>query len=257
MSDQTLCSAPVEPSERPVRRVTTIWWQTALIVAGFIGYMAVRGFANDSKSEAFDHAEQLLHFERAIGLDFETDMQAFALARPAVIDFFNWIYAWTYWPYIIGAFVITWFWRRDVFRLYRNAMLASGTIGLAIFALFPVAPPRFLDGFVDTVSASQRSNFIAHPSFLINEFAALPSFHVGWVTLASVVLALATSHVWLRWALAIPPVLMAISVVVTGNHYVVDIAAGIVISLTGLLIARRWWNDEPATHSEEVPSAST
>lgn len=236
-------------------RVGSIWRQTAVIIAGFVGYMAVRGFANGAERKAFDHADDLLHFERAIGLDFEADAQAFALARPAFIEFFNWIYAWTYWPYIIGAFVITWFWRRDSFRLYRNAMMASGAIGLVIFTLFPVAPPRLLDGFVDTVSSSSRSNFIAHPSFLINEFAALPSFHLGWVTLASVVLALATSQIWLRWLLAVPPVLMAISVVVTGNHYVVDIAAGIVISLSGLFIAQRWTARDDDRRSQSSLSA--
>ncbi len=176
---------------------------------------------------------------RAIGLDIEQAAQNAALEIPALIGFFDFVYAWTYWPFIIGAFVVTWFWKRELFVIYRNAMVISGTIGLAIFALYPVAPPRFLPGFVDTVDSTSRSNFIAHPAGLINEFAALPSFHVGWVAMASAVVILGVNRTWLRAILLVPTVLMSISVVVTGNHYLVDIIAGLVLSLFGVVIAVR------------------
>ncbi len=213
--------------------------QLVLIVGAFLAYMAVRAVADDAPSIAISNARDLLQLERVLGFDIERSAQEFALDHPNLIEFFNTVYAWTYWPFLIGAFVYTWIRRRDLFVIYRNAIFISGAVGLAIFLFFPVAPPRFLDGFVDTVDAADRSHFIAHPSFILNRFAALPSFHVGWVTLACVVLAMTTSHRPTRWLLALPPVLMATAVVVTGNHYVIDAIAGVALSLLGFLVARR------------------
>ena len=216
------------------RRELRFFGQLTLIVGAFVAYMAVRAVANDSPSDAMSNAHDLLGFERVLGLDVERRAQAFALDRPSLIEFFNVVYAWTYWPLLIGTFVYTWIRRRDLFVVYRNAIFLSGALGLLIFVVYPVAPPRFLDGFVDTIDAADRSHGIAHPSFIINKFAALPSFHVGWVTLACVVIAMSITYRPARVLLALPPMLMATAVVVTGNHYIIDAIAGIALSLLGL-----------------------
>jgi len=210
-----------------------------MIVVAWLAYMAVRAVANDAPSKAMSNAHRLLGFEDVLGLDVERSAQAFALDRPSLIEFFNVVYAWTYWPLLIGAFVYTWIRRRDLFVIYRNAIFVSGALGLVIFMFYPVAPPRFLEGFVDTIDAADRSHGIAHPSFIINKFAALPSFHVGWVTLACVVMAMAITYRPARMLLALPPTLMATAVVVTGNHYIIDAIAGIALSLLGLVVAHR------------------
>lgn len=200
--------------------------------------MAVRAVADDAPSNAMSNAHDLLGLERALGLDVERRAQGFALDRPQLIEFFNVVYAWTYWPLLIGTFVYTWIRRRDLFVLYRNAIFLSGALGLLIFVFYPVAPPRFLDGFVDTIDTADRSYVIAHPSLIINRFAALPSFHVGWVTLACVMIAMTITHRPARVLLALPPTIMATAVVVTGNHFLIDAIAGIALSLLGLAVAQ-------------------
>lgn len=228
--------------------------QLALIVAAFLAYMGVRAVANNSATTAHANAARLLDFERASGIDWEQPIQRAALNHPDLISFFNLIYAWTYWPILIGTFIFTWTRRRDLYRLYRNAIFLSGAAGLAIFLAFPVAPPRFLNGFVDTVDAADRSHLIAQPSFLINKYAALPSFHVGWVTLALVILGFSTSRRVIRLLLLAPAVLMAAAVIVTGNHYLVDVIAGITLSLVALALAfaqRR----HAAPHDHERPTS--
>lgn len=137
--------------------------QAALIVGSFVAYMAVRAVANDAPSIAISNAHDLLEVERAIGLAIERSVQEFALDRPLLVDFFNVVYAWTYWPLLIGTFVYTWIRRRDLFVVCRNAIFVSGALGLVIFLFFPVAPPRFLDGFVDTVAAADRSHGLTQP----------------------------------------------------------------------------------------------
>jgi len=102
--------------------------------------------------------------------------------------------------------------------------------------LFPLAPPRMLDGFVDTIHRSGQAS-IAHPAGLTNLYAAMPSFHVGWIVLTGVAAApLAPKS--LRWMLLLPGALMFAAVVATGNHYIVDGMCGIALALTALRVAQ-------------------
>lgn len=218
-----------------------------VIAAGFAGYMAARMLAKGSEAAAFANANDLLRLEAQIGIDIEARVQRLVLDHSPLRSLSNFVYAWTYWPAIVGTLVGTWWKRRALFVLFRNSLLVSGGIGLVIFAVYPVAPPRFLPGFVDTVEASDRSHFIAYPSAFVNKFAAMPSFHIGWVALASVVWMLATDRRWLRCLIVILPVAMAIAVVATANHYVVDIIAGVALTLGSLVLAQ-------ASPSKHVPA---
>jgi membrane-associated phospholipid phosphatase len=74
---------------------------------------------------------------------------------------------------------------------------------------------------------------------MANPYAALPSFHAGWFTLAAIMLADSKHH-----RLALPGAVgaaaaMSAAVVVTANHYVVDVAAGTVLSFAGAALAER------------------
>lgn len=216
---------------------------------GLALYMAVRAITAGSNNEAVHNASRLLRLEDALGIDVEAQVQRAVLGTEWLVTAANWFYSFAYWPMILGTLVYTWVQHRDLFIRYRNALFFSGMLGLVVFALFPVAPPRFLDGYVDTVNAAARHQFIAHPSWIINENAALPSFHVGWIVLSAVLLVPLTRRWSIRVLLVIPGVLMAATVVVTANHYLVDIVAGVVISLVGLQLAR--WRDAHRRRDEE------
>jgi hypothetical protein len=226
---------------------------------GLALYMAVRALSAGSSNEAVQNASRLLQFEKALGIDVEASFQKAVLSTEWLITVANWFYSFTYWPMIIGTLIYTWIRHRELFIRYRNALFFSGMLGLVVFALFPVAPPRFLDGYVDTVNAAARHQFIAHPSWIINENAALPSFHVGWVVLSAVLLIPLARRWSIRLLLLLPGPLMAITVVITANHYLVDIVAGVGISLLGLQLAswrdrRRKASDDDATSlSVEAP----
>lgn len=225
-------------------------------------YMAVRALSAGSSNEAVHNASKLLRFEDALGIDLEASLQRAVLGTDWLVTLANWFYSFAYWPMIIGTLIYTWTRHRDLFIRYRNALFFSGMLGLAVFAFFPVAPPRFLDGYVDTVNAAARHQFIAHPSWIINENAALPSFHVGWVVLSAVLLVPLARRWSVKVLLVLPGVLMAITVVITANHYLVDIVAGIAISLIGLRLAawrdrKRVTTDNAASPASEEPSRDT
>ena len=237
---RTRCSVWLQPHRGPdnARTWQGIGPQIGIITAALVLYYAVRGLSKSAESQAMANAQDLLSFERALSIDWEIGAQNLILDRPGWVAFFNWIYVWTYWPVLLGTLIFLWVKQRHRFTIFRDALMLSGAVGLVIFAVYPVAPPRFLDGFTDTVAQSSREHFFAHPSGLINEFAALPSFHVGWDALAAVMLAACLPRKY-RPLAVIPPLLMSAAIVFTANHYVIDAVAGIGLSLAGLAVAQR------------------
>src|SRR6185312_9767346 len=118
------------------------------------------------------------------------------------------------------------------FRL-RNAMLISGAIGLVIFTLFPLAPPRLAElGLVDTVTRSSDAYRVLQPTMFTNQYAAMPSLHVGWDLLVGLAILAAARGPLLRAFGAVMPVLMVAAVVLTANHYIVDAIAGATLTAT-------------------------
>ncbi len=214
--------------------------QLALIVAAALLYFGVRGRTEGSEVLAVANGLDLLAFERVIGLDIEAWLQALILPHQWAVTVFNWIYIWGHWPVIAGTLIWLYRTRRPAYLLLRNALFVSGAIGLVIFTLHPVAPPRLLpSGFVDTVTELSTSYRVLQPPSLVNKYAALPSLHVGWNLLIGVVVYRNGANRWARVFGVVSPMAMAAAVVLTGNHYVVDAALGAVVALTGL--AGAWW----------------
>jgi membrane-associated phospholipid phosphatase len=120
----------------------------------------------------------------------------------------------------------------------RNALLISGAIGLVIFATFPVAPPRLTDlAVVDTVTLHSNAYRVLQPPAFVNQYAAMPSLHFGWDLLIGLALIRTATSRPMRLLGWIMPVLMAVAVILTANHYILDVFAGGAVALTGLLFA--------------------
>jgi hypothetical protein len=213
--------------------------QTGLLVIAAVAYLAVRAITQGDPSAAEGNAYEVLHVERLLGLDWERGAQALVLDNDTAVRWFNAIYVWAFWPFLVLALVVLYVRDRARYAVLRNAMFVSGGVGLAVFAVFPVAPPRFLDGFTDTVALVSGQDHLAHPSAFSNEYAAVPSFHVGWTVLAALALLPVLRHAALRVLVLGQGAVMAVTVVVTANHYVVDGVIGVTISLGALLVARR------------------
>ena len=156
----------------------------------------------------------------------------------ALVTLANWVYIFGHWPVILGVGTALYLCRRRHYYLLRNAMFASGLIGFLFFALFPVAPPRLLDlGLVDTVTERSDAYRALQPPGLTNQYAAFPSLHAGWNLLVAIVVVMAVTSLALRAVALALPVAMALAVVVTANHYVIDVAGGVVVVLIGLAIS--------------------
>lgn len=229
-----------EPEVRDAGGLVELAKQAMLVACAVLFYFAVRGLTEGSVAEAVQHGKDVLALEQRLGLAFEPGTQELLADHRTLTTIANWIYIWGHWPVIIIALVWLHERHRYHYLLLRNAMFASGAIGLVIFATYPVAPPRLIDaGFVDTVSQFSTSYRILQPPSLVNKYAAIPSLHVGWNLLVGMVL----WSVGRAWKFRIPalasPILMVAAVLLTANHYLLDAIAGAVVGMLGYVIATR------------------
>lgn len=217
-------------------------WRGVPLELGFVSIalalnLLVRWYTLDDLDRALDHAHDLLALQERLGLDWEHPVQDAALAVPGLEPFASWFYVWGYFPVVLGAMVWLYVWRPAAYPFLRNTLLASGALGLLVYAFYPTAPPRFTElGYVDTV-ADGRWDAAARPLGIANELAALPSFHMAWLVAACVVVWGATTSRVVRVGCVVVPVVMAWAVVATGNHWVLDVPAGLLLLAAGLAIA--------------------
>jgi hypothetical protein len=200
-------------------------------------YLVVRGLAISAEPTAMANAHGLIDVERALGILREARIQD--LLSP--LDGFLSLY------YMLGfgplvAVVLAWLAAADrgTYRWLRTALFVSVAIAGMIHVLLPVAPPRLVHGLgiADTVGLSGGHDQGSFMGIDFNPYAAMPSMHVGWSLLIGVAGVRAFRSRPLRAFFALHPLMMTITVVATGNHYLLDAAAGVAVVGTALLVIR-------------------
>ena len=238
------------------RRRKAFLREAGIVISAYFAYFVVRGATEGDVVSALRHARAIENLERSLGLFVEPALQAAIVGERWLVDLANWVYVWGHWP-IIGLIAIWLYYSPPAsYRLFRNAFLISGAIGLAIFMTFPTAPPRLAGlGLVDTVV--QHSNFyhLLQPPQLTNQYAAFPSLHFGWNLLIGIALVVESPRRWLRLFGAALPVAMLAAVVLTANHYVIDAVAGAAVALIGLGLAWRLTAGTPWARRRVMRSA--
>lgn len=207
-----------------------------------IAYFLVRGLVDAEPGEALRHARQVISLEHRLGIFHEPVLQGIVLEHRWLVDLANGFYVYGHWPLILLTLVWLFVNHRPAFHDVRMAMVLSGLVGFACFFLFPMAPPRFLpeQGFVDTVVLHSDAYRVLQPPSMTNQYAAMPSLHVGWNLLMGIVIFRHASSRWLRAFGVVMPIGMWAATVATGNHFMVDGIAGAVLVLL-VLTAIAWW----------------
>jgi membrane-associated phospholipid phosphatase len=225
---------------RSPTRPTWLLQQLAFVLLGVALYFGIRHLTAGAPGTAVAHAHDVLRLERRLRLNIEASSQAAVAGRDLVVDVANWVYIWGHWPVIAVVLLFLALRHRTLYARLRNAMLVSGLIGMVVFACYPVAPPRLASlGVADTVTERSQAYRVLQPPAFVNQYAAMPSLHVGWDLLVGLALLAAAGPVVLRIVGVLLPSLMATAVVVTGNHYVLDVVAGVALALFGHLVALR------------------
>jgi membrane-associated phospholipid phosphatase len=247
--------ALVGAADRSLPRGTThLCLQFLVWVAFYFAYNITRGLADRNVAAAFDNGEWIARTEARLGTLFEPWLQQ-AFATPLMTT----LMSYTYWlsQFVVVAVALFWVYlrRHETFAFFRNWLIVANLTGLVCYIVVPTAPPRMLPhwGFTDTLATTGS---IDHGSVdrLANQYAAMPSLHVMdalivGLTLFFVVRPPVLRLLWLVW-----PAWVTFAVLATGNHYWLDIAAGVLIAGLSALalrpgsVARAWsrWRTQRA-----------
>jgi hypothetical protein len=217
-------------------------------------YQLARGIADRDPLEAVVNGRLVIDIERGLHTLIEPDLQRVVTQNDVVLDVFNWTYWLSQFPVIGLALLWIYLFRNEAFLRVRNLILATNLLGLIGYVLMPTAPPRMFPeaGFVDTLASSAALN---HGSGLIqlasNQYAAMPSLHAADALIVGFAMASLASSRWVRLAWTLWPSWVWFSVMATGNHYWLDIAAGIGVAVVAWT-ALAWMESRRAAVSPAV-----
>ncbi|WP_229358659.1 bifunctional glycosyltransferase 87/phosphatase PAP2 family protein, partial [Streptomyces sp. UNOB3_S3] len=231
----------LRPFNRALNRPNLLL-ELMLIRVGYWAYSWIRAQASDSRGLAESHGRQILGIEEFLRLDVEHGVNHFVAGVGWLADGMDYYYG-TFHFLVPTCLLGYLYWHRPAtYRWARTGLAFATLVALAGFWLYPLAPPRLMPGlgFIDTANGPQDLN---HPDFgalteLSNQYAAMPSLHIGWSLWCGVVIAVVVPRMWLgmrraRWLGMLYP-LMTFSVIVgTANHYVLDAVGGALVVAAG------------------------
>jgi membrane-associated phospholipid phosphatase len=211
-----------------------------LIWFGFLGaYQLARGIADRDPTAAFTNGLRVIHLERHVNAFFELTLQEFLNSSHTLAL----IASFTYWnsEFTVVGLALLWVYlrRNQAFAQFRNWILAANVLGLVGYILLPTAPPRMFPdfGFVDTLSSIGAFN---HGSGLVeyasNPYAAMPSLHAADALIVGISLALIVRSRWAKALWLLWPAWVWFCVMATGNHFLLDIVAGIAVAAIAALV---------------------
>ncbi|MGZ8693267.1 MAG: phosphatase PAP2 family protein [Gaiellaceae bacterium] len=214
-----------------------------LIWFGFLAaYQVARGVADRDPTRAFANGWRVIDVEQRLAGLGELTLQGWTQSSRVLET----LVSWTYWnsEFTVVGLALLWvyFRRNEAFIRFRNTILLANVLGLFGYVFLPTAPPRLFTsmGFTDTLSQFGGLN---HGSGLVelasNPYAAMPSLHAADALIAGVILASVVRRpiwkvVWLLW-----PAWVWFAVMATGNHFWLDVLAGIVLAVIALGIVYR------------------
>ncbi len=218
--------------ERGLLQIVTLLWVYAL-------YNLVRADVAGSRAAALRHATQIQAVERLLHVNVEQSVRQVTALVPGLATAFSLCYTLAH--LVVPPIVLLVLYRRDRARYRRSRDVFVVLLGLALvgFALYPLAPPRLaapshhvdvpevtvdlqhtpLGGLVSSGSGSTAPTWAG----VTNPFAAMPSLHVAWAVWAGVALWPVTRRRWLRVALGTYVGAMVGAVLVTANHWTLDV----------------------------------
>jgi hypothetical protein len=231
-------------------RETSAWPRRAalsgelVIVAILVlAYDRIRDLAHVRRSLSLQDGRHLLAIEGRLGINRELPINLWLAAHHTLADLASWYYQLAHLTVTLLVLVAVYVRWPDIYRAARNALVLINAIGLVVFWIYPVAPPRLLPGraFIDITEKTGVAG--ATNTSAPDPYAAMPSLHTAWAVWVAVIGLLLARAWWLRVLCVLYPLLTVAVIVSTGNHYLLDALAGAAVTLvaataTGLLPLR-------------------
>ena len=231
------------------RRRPLLFGELLVVLCLLRVYDYVRAHSEVRAGAALSHGRQLLELEGLLRIDVERTLNHWAQRHDLVTLLANHWYQFAHIP--VTLCVLAWVWVRHPasYRRSRNALVFINVLGLAVFLVLPVAPPRLLPGagFIDSVAHAGFGHAQDGP-IAADQYGAMPSLHLAWAVWCTVVVRRIVRGAWWRRSCVVYPVITTIAVVLTANHYLLDVVVGIGVALFALAL---WPVPEPA--AQQVP----
>jgi hypothetical protein len=234
------------PAPETTRRAVSWVPELALVAILYAAYLAARAVIGVSVAEADGRGASILRLEAWARLDIEAPLNSWLSAVPAAGLVAAYLYATLH--YLITPAVLLWtaLRRRHGYRAERNALLVATILGLVGYWLLPTAPPRLIDaGLTDTMAAFADVGWWGDAASaprgmegLSNQYAAMPSLHVGWAVWVALCVAHHASRRLVRRVVWTYPAVMSLVVMATANHYLLDVVGGVACGFAGTWLAR-------------------
>ncbi|GAA1969394.1 phosphatase PAP2 family protein [Kitasatospora viridis] len=225
-----------------------LWFEIALIGVSYWLYNIVRNAVPQQGAIAQRHAAWVWRTEQTLGIAVERSINHAFDKVGWLITGMNYYYATLH--FIVTVVVLVWLYRSHPGRYAAGRLVLAVTtlIALVGFYFFPLAPPRLMNngGFVDTVLTHHTWGSLASgaATSVTNQYAAMPSMHIGWSLWCGLTVFCLAERTWVRALGLIYPAATLLVIIATANHFWMDAVGGMACLGFGFLVARvvyhRW-----------------
>ncbi|HET6856439.1 MAG TPA: phosphatase PAP2 family protein [Streptomyces sp.] len=226
-----------------------IWFEILLIAVSYWTYSLIRNAVPEQKEAALRNADWIWQTEKSLGIAFEESVNHAVDSVTWLIVSMNYYYATLHFVVTIG--VLVWLFRSHPGRYAATRTVLFATTGVALlgYFLYPLAPPRLMNGqnFIDTVLVhhtwgSMASGDLKHMS---NQYAAMPSMHIGWSLWCGLTIFALAAAPWAKILGLLYPTATLVVIVATANHFWLDAVGGMLCLSFGLAVSYFWYGALP------------
>ncbi|WP_055701130.1 MULTISPECIES: phosphatase PAP2 family protein [Streptomyces] len=246
---------------RLLRRLRTprrprLWFEILLIAVSYWTYSLIRNAVPEQKAQALRNADWIWRVEHDLGIAVEKSVNHAVDSVTWLIVGMNYYYATLHFVVTLG--VLVWLFRSHPGRYAatRLVLFATTAVALVGYYLYPLAPPRLMNGtaFIDTVVVHNTWGSMASGDLknMSNQYAAMPSMHIGWSLWCGLTIFALASVPWAKVLGLLYPVTTLIVIVATANHFWLDAVGGMICLAFGFAVARLWYGALPYALPREV-----
>ncbi|MFE9018402.1 phosphatase PAP2 family protein [Streptomyces sp. NPDC007808] len=238
-----------------------LWFEILLIAVSYWTYSLIRNAVPEQKAQALRNADWLWDLEHHLGIAVEHSVNHAVNSVTWLIVGMNYYYATLH--FIVTLAVLVWLYRRHPGRYAATRLVLFATTGVALvgYYLYPLAPPRLMTGggFVDTVLIHDTWGSMASGDLknMSNQYAAMPSMHIGWSVWSGLTIFALARMPWARILGLLYPAATLVVIVATANHFWLDAVGGLLCLAFGYTVARLWYGRLPHALPRLVPHPPT
>jgi hypothetical protein len=228
---------------RMLRWRRPVWWQEIAIIAfGYWLYSLGRNAVPEEATIAARHGRSIQHLQDLLHLNWELSVNHFVAAQEWLAQVMDYYYSTLH--FVVTPAVMIWLFvrRPHLYRGARTVLVTTTLLALLGFYLYPTAPPRLLPQFhyIDTLLKFHTWGSLANPDIAkhSNQFAAMPSLHIGWALWCGIAIFVCARRLWVRLLGLLYPFCTLVVIVGTANHFILDAVGGALV--LALAFAIQW-----------------